>query len=151
MDKEYNKRTQKADEWLKKQELSFDGLLFHNGRTDRNLVVCLLAEYLKESVASLNSINDSTGINADADHTKIKDRILDEYKKGNIVVSSFEGLMVAPIKQVINQPVDGLLYDLNRNEVTVLNYIDDPKWINDFAMVQVIRELKQQLESNTVD
>lgn len=83
-------------------------------------------------------------------NTKIKDLVLEEAKKGNITVFTHEGLMMAPLKEVIKQPVDGLLYDLNRNEVVILTFIEDPKWINDYASTQVIRELKSQLgESRT--
>jgi hypothetical protein len=74
-----------------------------------------------------------------------KDIILAEYKKGNIVVSTFEGLQVAPLKEIIKQPIDGLLYDLNRNESVVLTFINDPKWINDYAVAQVIRALKSRI------
>jgi hypothetical protein len=75
-----------------------------------------------------------------------KNYILSESKKGNIVILTGEGLQVGYLKEVVNQHIDGLLYDLNRSEVVVLTLIDDPKWINDYAMVQVIRELKKQLE-----
>lgn len=70
---------------------------------------------------------------------------MSEYKKGNVVVSGFEGLQYIPLVDIVKQPADGLLYDLNRNEVTILTFIDDPKWINDYAVAQVIRELKRQL------
>lgn len=76
----------------------------------------------------------------------IKEMVLGASKNGNIVVSTFEGLRVMPLMEIIKQPTDGLLYDLNRNEAIVLTFIDDPKWINDYAVVQVIRELKRQLE-----
>ena len=78
----------------------------------------------------------------------IKNKILEEYKKGNIVVYTFEGLMVMPIKDIVNQPTSGLLYDLNRDEATILTSIDDPKWINDYACAKVIEELKRQLDEN---
>ena len=77
---------------------------------------------------------------------EIKNKILKEYKKGNIVVSTFDGIVTAPLKDIINQPTEGLLYDLNRDEATILTFIDDPKWINDYACMAVIRELKKQLE-----
>lgn len=86
-------------------------------------------------------------VSSSAKQNDIKEMILAEYKKGNIVVSTFEGLQVASLKEIIKQPIDGLLYDLNRNEAVVLTFINDPKWINDYAMVQVVRELKQQLET----
>lgn len=45
---------------------------------------------------------------------EIKNKILAEYDKGNIVVASFEGLQSMPLDEFIKQPADGLLYDLNR-------------------------------------
>lgn len=76
----------------------------------------------------------------------IKQRILSEHKNGNIVVASFEGLSVHSLNDIINQPTDGLLYDLNRNEAVILTMIKDPKWINDYASTQVIRTLKDKLD-----
>lgn len=77
---------------------------------------------------------------------ELKDKILAEYEKGNVVVKGVEGLQVMPIKDFVSkQPADGILYDLNRDEATVLTFIDDPKWINDFAVAKTIRELMNQL------
>ena len=77
----------------------------------------------------------------------IKELVLEEYKKGNVVVSGIEGLQVAPLKEIIKQPLDGLLYDLNRSEEVILTFINEPKWINDYALVQVLREFKSQLDA----
>jgi hypothetical protein len=35
---------------------------------------------------------------------------------------------------------------LNRNEVVVLTFLPDPKWINDYAVAQVIRALKNRID-----
>jgi len=75
----------------------------------------------------------------------IKDKILDEYKKGNIVYATFEGIEVANLQEFIKQPTDGILYDLNRSEVVVLTFLDDPKWVNDYAAAKVIRALKDRI------
>jgi len=77
---------------------------------------------------------------------EIKDKILEEYKKGNIVVATFEGLKVMPIKEFIKQPAEGMLYDLNRSEAVVLTFLDDHKWINDYAVAKVIRELENRIK-----
>ena len=53
---------------------------------------------------------------------EIKNKILEEYKKGNIVVAGIEGLQGMPIAEFIKQPVDGILYDLNRSEEVVLTF-----------------------------
>ena len=76
----------------------------------------------------------------------IKTLILAEYNKGNIVISDFDGLKVMPLNEIIQQPTDGLLYDLNRNEAVILTFIKDPKWINDYASSQVIRALKNKID-----
>jgi hypothetical protein len=76
----------------------------------------------------------------------IKDKILKECENDNIVVAGIEGLQVMPLKEFIKQPVDGMLYDLNRGETVVLTFIDDPKWVNDFAVCRTIRALKARIE-----
>lgn len=76
----------------------------------------------------------------------IKDIILEEYKKGNIVTNSIEGLQAMPLEEFIKQPADGILYDLNRNETVILTFLPDPKWINDYAVAQVIRALKHKID-----
>ncbi len=76
----------------------------------------------------------------------LKDKILQEYDKGNIVVATGHGLSVANISEFIKQPTIGMLYDLNRGEETVLTFIDDPKWINDYAVCKVITALKLRID-----
>ncbi len=81
-----------------------------------------------------------------AEEISLKDKILEEAKKGNIVVSTFDGLMICPLKDVVEQPTEGLLYDINRDQATILTLINDPKWVNDYACMQVIYELKSRLK-----
>ena len=76
----------------------------------------------------------------------IKDKVLKEYKKGNIIVAGIDGLQGMPIKEFIKQPVEGMLYDLNRDEATVLTLIDNPKWVNDYAVSKVIVALKNWIK-----
>lgn len=78
------------------------------------------------------------------DMEKVKEKVLSEYEKGNVVVSSIEGLQAMPLNEFIKQPVEGMLYDLNRGELTVLAFIEDPKWVNDYAVCKVIRALKHE-------
>jgi hypothetical protein len=75
-----------------------------------------------------------------------KQLVLEEKEKGNIVIANADGLLKVPLKEFIQQPIEELLYDLNRNELTVLAFIEDYKWINDFAVCQVIRALKLKIE-----
>ncbi len=76
----------------------------------------------------------------------IRDKILEEYKKGNVVIQTFEGLQVTKLSELIKQPTEGILYDINRDEMTILTFISDPKWVNDYASTQVIRALKEKIE-----
>jgi hypothetical protein len=69
-----------------------------------------------------------------------------EEQKGNIVVAGFEGLMSMNLEEFIKQPTEGMLYDLNRDKATVLTFIEDKKWVNDYAVGLVIAKLKEKLE-----
>lgn len=76
-----------------------------------------------------------------------KQFILGEEKKGNLVFLADDGTpFVTPIDKFIRQPVDGILYDLNRLPEVVMTYIDDPKWVNDYAVYLVIKNLKELTE-----
>lgn len=76
----------------------------------------------------------------------IKEYILEESNKGNIVFNTMEGICTANIKDFIHQPIEGILYDLDRDFGTILTLIDDPKWINDYALSKVVVELKRRLD-----
>ena len=76
----------------------------------------------------------------------LKNKILEEYKNGNIVVAGIEGLQGIKLSEFIKQPADSMLYDLNRIEVVVLTFLPDPKWVNDYAVCQVIRALKSRID-----
>lgn len=76
----------------------------------------------------------------------IKDKILEEYEKGNIVINDIEGLQTMPIDKFIEQPTDGMLYDLNRCEEVVLTDVGkNERWVNDYAVSKVIRRLKNRI------
>ena len=80
-------------------------------------------------------------------YENFRDMVLGEYEKGNVVFMGIEGPMVAPLKEFIKQPAEGLLYDLNRDRSTVLTMIrEHEKWVNDYAVSVVITELKRQLD-----
>lgn len=77
---------------------------------------------------------------------EIKSKILEEYKQGNIILMTFDGLKVGKLEDFIKQPTELMLYDLNRDEATVLTFINDPKWVNDYAVSKVIKALKNRVE-----
>lgn len=74
---------------------------------------------------------------------RLRDEIMEEEKKGNIVVYTMEGCFSLNLEEALKQPADGLLYDLNRDKVTVSSFLDDPKWVNDYAVATVITKLKE--------
>ena len=71
------------------------------------------------------------------------DQIIEEYKKSNIVCSTCTGLMVYNLDEIINQDVNGLLYDINRDEATILTMQGD-KWVNDYALTAVVRRMSKK-------
>jgi len=75
----------------------------------------------------------------------LKELILKKAKEGKVVFMGIEGPMEADLDKFIDQPIEGLLYDLNRLPEVVLTFIDDPKWINDYAVHLVIVRLKARL------
>ena len=79
---------------------------------------------------------------------ELKDLILKKEKEGEVVIQTIEGLASMKLDDIVKQPVEGLLYDLNRNREVVLTFIDDPKWVNDYAVSLVIRKLKSMLDES---
>ena len=77
----------------------------------------------------------------------LKDLVLQERDKGNVVFMTFDGAMSANLEKFLEQPADGVLYDLNRDGATALTFLDDPKWTNDFAVSLVIPKLMEQRDS----
>lgn len=75
-----------------------------------------------------------------------RDMVLEKEKEGKVVIAAFEGFREIDINDLVNQPVDGILYDLNRNGETILTFIEDIKWVNDYACNLVIKKLKSLLE-----
>lgn len=76
----------------------------------------------------------------------LKNKILEEYEKGNIIVAGIEGLQGMKLDDFIKQSAESMLYDLNRSEIVVLTFLPDPKWINEYAVCKVIRALKSRID-----
>lgn len=79
--------------------------------------------------------------NVDKKFIDFKNYVLEKEKEGKIVIMTWDGVKEANIDDFINQPTEGLLYDLNRDISTILSYIEDPKWVNDYACMLVINRL----------
>jgi hypothetical protein len=76
-----------------------------------------------------------------------RDLVLKKAEEGKVVFMTFEGPMEVDLAKFIEQPTEGILYDLNRDKATVLTFIEDPKWVNDFAVGQVIAKLKEIIDN----
>ena len=76
---------------------------------------------------------------------EIKEYVLDQEKQGKVVVMTIEGFAECSLDGIIKQPTEGLLYDLNRHKTTILTFIEDRKWVNDYACMLVIEKLKSKL------
>jgi len=65
--------------------------------------------------------------------------------EGKIVFYVVGDLMESTPERICNQSADGLLWDLNRDEMTCVTFAhEDPTWVNNFATAQVIRFLHQE-------
>ena len=83
--------------------------------------------------------------------------IQDEFNKGNVCYLQLDGLAVTPFSKFVLQPIDGILYDLNRLEEVIGTYINEQKWVNDFALTKLLRyyyeeneKLKKQINELTI-
>ena len=66
------------------------------------------------------------------------DWVLAEWDKGNLVYADIEGLKSIKFKDFVKQPLEGMLYDINRDTATILTFIEEPKWVNDFALTKLL-------------
>jgi hypothetical protein len=82
---------------------------------------------------------------------ELKDLILAKKKEGEIVFHSIEGLMVAKMEDIIQQPAEGLLWDLNRDMATLLHFAseDNPCWVNDMALSNITEFLVNKVNEIT--
>lgn len=85
---------------------------------------------------------------------EIKNKVLAEYQKGNIVFNTLDSIRSMKLEDFIQQPLEGMLYDINRDTVTILSFLDDPKWINDYALTRLLtyyhdrcKELEEKLRN----
>ena len=69
---------------------------------------------------------------------ELKKLILDAWKDGYVVFASIEGLHRQKLEEFTQQPLDGMLYDINRDTSTISTFLDDPKWVNDFALTKLL-------------
>lgn len=71
-----------------------------------------------------------------------------KYSKEKIWNDGIGRLVSCSIEEMCDQPIEGLLYDLNRGEETILALAkaDNIQWVNNFAATQVIKYLYNKVE-----
>ena len=78
------------------------------------------------------------------DNTELIDKILSNQKNDTVVYMTEAGLMGSTVSELLNQPAEGVLYDLNRDIaslVTLGRESKNKRWINDIALAFVFTEL----------
>lgn len=80
------------------------------------------------------------------ERTKLANMLIDQGRNGFVCFMTLEGIMKVRLSDFIKQPAEGILYDLNRLPEVVLTFLDDPKWVNDYAVGLVITHLKKELD-----
>jgi hypothetical protein len=73
------------------------------------------------------------------DKEELKDLVLEEMKNGYIVYRTIEGLHKQKIEDFVKQPIEGQLYDINRDMATCLALIDEPMGVNNFASCLLLK------------
>ena len=79
------------------------------------------------------------------DNKELFYKLKDKYnKEGKIVFMTIDGMVESSIENLLNQPIEGLLYDLNRDEATLATQAENTKnqrFINDYALTNIVRYL----------
>ena len=81
------------------------------------------------------------------ENTELLDKILELQKEGKIAFMTIDGLVSADINSIIQQPAEGLLYDLNRDTASLMSLAKEGKnkrWINDMALAHVVTKLVEK-------
>ena len=83
----------------------------------------------------------------------LKDLILAKKREGKIVFYSIEGLMEAKMEDIIQQPAEGLLWDLNCDMATLLHRSSEGNrcWVNDMALSNITEYLVNKVNEITED
>lgn len=73
--------------------------------------------------------------------------ILEHKRNGEVLFMTMEGAMVAKIEKLVEQPPEGLLYDLNRDFATLSTNAKNSKnlkWVNDMALANIVEYLMNE-------
>ncbi len=82
----------------------------------------------------------------EAKNKEMKALVLQKEKEGKVVFLTLDGFTSVDLESFIQQPTEGILYDLNRDRATVLTLMDE-NWFNNFAVGLVIKKLKEKIDN----
>lgn len=85
--------------------------------------------------------------------TTFEDAALQDKKDGVITIVTPFGFEHYNIDEFVEQPTEGILYDLNMDEATLLTFLANEnqqealKYVNQYAAMRVIKALKEKIEN----
>ena len=83
---------------------------------------------------------------------ELLEKIQDLQKLHFISYATCDGIMTQDVHTFLKQPIDGILYDLNRDKATTIALAKDEessighRWVNDLAVAFVIAKLKEKID-----
>lgn len=82
-------------------------------------------------------------------NNELLDKVLSLQADNKIAFMTIDGLQGGPIEEFVKQPVEGQLYDVNRDRATLYSMANENKnkrWINDLALVYMYEYANATIE-----
>lgn len=82
---------------------------------------------------------------------QLTESVFDSFSKGNIVFINEEGFFQSPIEEFVKQPLEGMLYDLNRNEAVIRADANEDKgwrWVHDLSLIKLLEYYYNKANQN---
>lgn len=87
---------------------------------------------------------------------EVLETIREQEAKGRVVIMTVDGLTSVSLEELVSQPAEGILYDLNRDTLTTSTllmasgedlHLPNMRLVNDYAAALVIKYLKNKLDN----
>jgi predicted RNase H-like nuclease (RuvC/YqgF family) len=82
-------------------------------------------------------------------NNELLDKVLSLQADNKIAFMTIDGLQGGPIEDFVKQPIEGQLYDVNRDRATLYSMANENKnkrWINDLALVYMYEYANETIE-----
>ena len=82
-------------------------------------------------------------------NNEILDKVLALQEDNKVAFMTIDGLKYSPIDEFVKQPLEGQLYDVNRDRATLYSMANENKnkrWINDLALVYMYEYANKTIE-----